>query len=75
MRNHTRLAALVLSIVMLLSILGCGNTPTPTAPATTPPVTTQPPVETTQAPTEPPAEDVYAQARAILDSAADVTLE
>lgn len=75
MRKHTRLAALVLSIVMLLSILGCGNTPTPTAPATTPPVTTQPPVETTQAPTEPPAEDVYAQARAILDSAADVTLE
>lgn len=75
MRKHTRLAALVLSIVMLLSILGCGNTPTPTTPATTPPVTTQPPVETTQAPTEPPAEDVYAQARAILDSAADVTLE
>ena len=71
MRKHTRLIALLLSIAMLLSILGCGNAATPTQPATT----TQPPPETTQAPTEPPAQDVYAQARAILDGASDIALE
>lgn len=77
MRKHTRLTALVLSIAMLLSILGCGNTATPTAPAATTPVTTQPPVETTQAPTDPPIDGaaVYNDAIAPLLTAPDVTLK
>ena len=67
MKKLTRLIALVLCAAMMISMIGCSQTPVET---TVPP--TEPP---TTAPTEPPAEDVYAQARATLDNLTDVTLD
>jgi len=73
MRKFARLIALLLSIALLLGMLGCGNSATPTGPATT----TAPPPETTQAPTDPPIDGaaVYSAAIAPLLTAPDVTLK
>lgn len=65
MKIPTKLMALVLCIAMILSLVGCTQKP---AESTTP--STQPP-----APTEPPADEVYAQAREALESAVDISLE
>ena len=64
MKKLTKLTALILCAAMLLSMVGCTQAPVETA---------APP--TTAAPTEPPAEDIYAQARAALDQADHVSLE
>ena len=64
-----KLTALILCAALLMSLFGCTAQPAET---------TVPPTElpaTTTAPTEPPAEDVYANARAALDSASDISLE
>lgn len=66
--KFTRLIALLLCAAMLLSMVGCSQTP---AETTAPP--TEPP--TTAAPTEPPADQIYAAARAALDSADHVSSE
>lgn len=67
MRKWNRLIALVLCAALLLSLAACGGSPAETtAPPTEPPTTV---------PTEPPAAEVYAQARAGLDSLTDVTLD
>jgi len=67
MRKWNRLIALVLSAALLLSLAACGGSPAETtAPPTEPPTTV---------PTEPPAAEVYAQARAVLESLSHVTLE
>ena len=67
MKNLTKLIALFLSAAMLLSMAGCTQKPVET---TAPP--TQP---TTTAPAEPTAEEIYANARAAMDSASHVSLE
>lgn len=64
MKRSVKWIIWVLCAVLALSLAGCtGNSESiPTTEATT-------------VPTEPPAEEIYAQARAALDSAADVTVE
>lgn len=66
MTKTTRLLALLLCAAMLLSCIGCSQTPAATELPTTPP---------TEAPTEPPADTVYQDAVAGLKNAADVTME
>ena len=66
MKKMNRILALVLCAAMLLSMVGCGRQPVETTVPTEP---------STTAPTEPPAEDTYAAARAALDSASHVTSE
>ncbi len=66
MKKHIRLVALILCAAMLLSMVGCAQTP---AETTAPP--------TTAAPTDPPGPDaaaLYAQGRAAVDEAADLQL-
>lgn len=72
MKKLHRLLALLLCASMLLSLLGCQNN-TGTAEPTTD--TTTAPTETTEPlPPEPTAEEIYAEARAVLDALSDVTL-
>ena len=67
MRKWNRLIALALCAALLLSLAACGGNPAETtAPPTEPPTTV---------PTKPPAAEVYAQARAALESLSHVTLE
>lgn len=56
--------ALVLSLLLLLGCSACGKEPEPTAPPTTVPVTTAGPT----------AQELYSEARAMVDDAADLTL-
>ena len=72
--KRTRIPALLLALSLLLGLLaGCQQDPAPTAAPTEPPVTTQAPVTTTQAP-EPDWAELYAQALARLEAAPDLTL-
>ena len=64
MKKMIKITALLLCLSMLVSMIGCTQTP---AETTAPP--------TTAAPTEPAPSDVYAQARVALDAADHISLE
>ena len=64
MKKLSRIIALVLCAAMLISLAGCTQKPAET---------TVPPTEPTTVPTEPAADEVYAAARASLDSATHLT--
>jgi uncharacterized protein YbaP (TraB family) len=66
MKKLSKLISLLLCAALLLSLVGCTAKP---AETTTP--TTQPP---TSAPTEPAADELYAQARKALDEMTDISL-
>lgn len=66
MKQFRRLTALLLCLAMVLCLFGCDTKPEPTE-ATEPTVTDPPP-------TEPKVDEVYAGARAALDSAENLTL-
>ena len=68
MKNLTKLLSLVLCAALLISMVGCTQKP---AETTAPPTTEAP----TTVPTEPPADEVYSQARAGLDALTHVTLD
>ena len=62
-----KLIALLLCAAMLLSLIGCTNKPVETTASPTEPPTT--------APTELPADQVYAQAREVMESVDHISLE
>lgn len=64
MKNIKRIIALLLCLTLMTGLFGCGSTPQETLPPVTEP-----------APTEPPAEDLYAAAKASLESADKITLD
>ena len=67
MKKFRRIASLLLCVALLCSLLaGCGNEPTPDA-TPDPGLATEPPAPT--------ASEIYAQARAALDSAEDICLD
>lgn len=71
MKKFKKLLALLLCLAMLASLLGCQSQPDTTESTTG----TAAPTETTEpAPPEPTAEELYAEARAVLDALSDVTL-
>lgn len=68
MKLYKRLLALLLCLSMVFCLFGCDTAPVETQPTET----TQQPTETD--PPEPTAEEIYADARAALDAASNVTL-
>ena len=66
MKKLSKLIALVLCAALLLSMVGCSQTPAETAATEAP---------TTAAPTEPDPSKLYAAARESLDAAADISLK
>ena len=70
MKKLRKLLSLLLCAAMLLSLIGCDNEPSVTEPSTA--ETTAPTTE--PVPTEPSAEEIYSEARAVLDALTDVTL-
>ena len=67
MKKSSKLISLLLCAAMLLSLVGCTAKPAETTAPTTQPPTT--------APTEPAADELYAQARKALDEMTDISLE
>lgn len=67
MKKHMRITALLLCLALLISLTGCTSQPETTEPTPTQSLPTEPPA--------PSASEIYAEARAALDSAQNITLD
>lgn len=68
-----KVLSVLLVFALLFGLMGCQQKPVETQPPTT--ETTAPPETTVPAPTAPDGSETYAEAKALLEGAADVTLE